>query len=233
MEYIEKNKKLWDEHFQHIMLDYPNEEVIRFLAKSRKCYENPVMLDWGCATGRHTILGCNLGYQVYACDYVEHCVEITREKYKIQQDNLKGQLTECIVNQDLDVERIANNSLDVVLAWGILFYNTPENQQKMLNNAHRMLKTGGRIFCDFRTERDSMYHNDTVGKEVSKDTFVLESKEMTKGKDGMLLSILPLEQIKEMFANAGFTIGNIELSEFTQDNQRIKNSWWQIEAVAN
>lgn len=232
MEYIEKNKNLWEEHFKHTSLDYPNEAVIRFLAKSRKLYDNPIMLDWGCATGRHTVLGCKLGYNVYAYDYVEYCVEVTKSKLlQISADDMLGKVLDCGVNQALDVESIQNEELDIILAWGILFYNTAENQELMLRSAYRMLKKGGRIFCDFRTPNDTIYRNDLVGREVEEDTFLLESKEMTKGKDGMLISILPIEKIQAMFQKVGLVIENIELSEFTQDNQKIKNSWWQVEAI--
>ena len=38
--YQENNKKFWDEHFSKVSLDYPNEEVIRFLARCKKLYTN-------------------------------------------------------------------------------------------------------------------------------------------------------------------------------------------------
>ena len=48
MDYQESNKKFWEEHFSKVSLDYPNEEVIRFLAKYRKTYPGGTMVDWGC-----------------------------------------------------------------------------------------------------------------------------------------------------------------------------------------
>lgn len=61
-------------------MDYPNEEVIRFLARCKKLYTNGGMLDWGCATGRHTILGCKFGYSIIVADYVKRCVDLTKVK---------------------------------------------------------------------------------------------------------------------------------------------------------
>ena len=77
--YQENNKKFWDDHFSKVSLDYPNEEVIRFLARCKKLYTNGVMLDWGCATGRHTVLGCKFGYSVIAADYVKRCIRRYRK----------------------------------------------------------------------------------------------------------------------------------------------------------
>ena len=48
----------------------------------------------------------------------------------------------------LDVTLYWDTSLDILLL-----------QRIMLNNMYRMLKKGGRIFVDFRTERDSIYIN--------------------------------------------------------------------------
>ena len=140
-------------------LDYPNEEVVRFLAICRKIYPNGVMLDWGCATGRHTVLGCKFGYSVIAADYVQRCVDITKNKVEKECRDCAGKVISYIVNQDVDIEGIEDNTVDVIVALGVIFFNSKEQQQIMLNNMYRMLKKGGRIFVDFRTERDSVYIN--------------------------------------------------------------------------
>ncbi|MBO5523191.1 MAG: methyltransferase domain-containing protein [Roseburia sp.] len=224
MDYVESNKEFWDAHFANTSLDYPNEDVIRFLAKCKKIYENGVMLDWGCATGRHTVLGCKFGFQVYAADYVERCVKLTEEKVKRECTEFKGKVVEYIVNQDTDIEKIKDASLDVILAWGVAFYNTAEQQQEMLNNMYRMLKQGGRAFCDFRTERDSIYLNQK--EKPAEEGFFVESD--IASVKGCYMNILPFEKLQEMFKKSGFEVESVELSEFTEGNQTRQNSWWHV-----
>lgn len=222
MDYIEKNKMLWEKHFTNTKLDYPNEEVTRFLAKCKHIYENGVMLDWGCATGRHAALGCKLGFQVIAADYVKHCVELTKEKIEKECRGMPGKVIKYVINKDLDIEEIEDEFVDVLLAWGCVFNNSLDKQQLMLNNMYRMLKKGGRAFCDFRTQRDTIYQ----GTAIAEDTFCIPSD--SKSLAGLCICIPSLDKLKEMFRKSGFIIENVELYEFTQDNQKIQNSWWHV-----
>lgn len=227
-DYIQTNKEIWEKHFENIRLDYPNEEVVRFLAKYKNIYANGNMLDWGCATGRHTMLGCKFGYHVYAVDYVKNCVDITKAKIEkeLPQD-CRGKVEKYIVNQDIDIEEVLDASMDIILAWGILFYNNRDNQLQMIKNMYRMLKKGGRAFCDFRTERDSAYMNSLLNNETDEKGTV-QLKTGTRGKEGLLWHVAPLEELEKMFADAGLVMENVELYEFTENNREIRNSWWHI-----
>lgn len=224
MEYVKSNKEFWDAHFANTSLDYPNEEVIRFLARCKRIYKDGVMLDWGCATGRHTVLGCRFGFNVFAADYVERCVKLTEEKVRQECVGYNGNVIDYIVNQDTDIEKIENETVDIILAWGVAFYNSAEQQQIMINNMYRMLKHGGRVFCDFRTERDSIYTGRTEC--AQSEGFIVDSN--VASVTGCYMNILPLEQLKEMFTNSGFAVESIELNEFTEGNQSRRNSWWHV-----
>ena len=221
--YQENNKKFWDDHFSKVSLDYPNEEVIRFLARCKKLYTNGVMLDWGCATGRHTVLGCKFGYSVIAADYVKRCVDLTKAKGEKECGNYKGKVISYIVNQDIDIDGVKDETLDVIVAWGVIFLNSKEQQQIMLNNMYRMLKKGGRVFVDFRTQRDSLYLKQ---KNRNPDGFIVDSEDSSIV--GNYINILPIEELKKMFLNSGFSLENVELYEFTEHNQSRQNSWWHV-----
>lgn len=229
MDYTKGNKEFWDAHFANTSLEYPNEEVIRFLARCKREYKNGVMLDWGCATGRHTVLGCKFGFQVIAADYVERCVRLTREKVERECAEYTGKVIDYIVNQDVDIEKVQDDSVDVVLAWGVAFYNSAEMQQMLLDNMYRMLKRGGRAFCDFRTEYDSIYTSQK--NKASDEGFVVESD--IASVKGCYMNILPLERLKGMFVKSGFVVESIELNEFTEGNQTRKNSWWHVTLLKN
>lgn len=213
---------MWEKHFSNTNLDYPNEAVVRFLAKCKKCYPKGVFLDWGCATGRHTTVAYKFGFKIIAADYVEHCVNVTKEKIK----KIAGATGEgkFIVNKGIDIEEIEGETLDIILAFGVLFDNTVENQEKMIRNMYRMLKPGGRVFCDFRTERDSVCQK--ADKKIAENTYILS--ESTRILNGLCMTVLPLSKLKEMLKRSGFEIENLELYEFTENNQNIQNSWWHI-----
>lgn len=93
----------------------------------------------------------------------------------------------------------------------------------MLNNMYRMLKKGGRVFVDFRTQRDSLYLKQ---KNRNPDGFIVDSEDSSIV--GNYINILPIEELKKMFLNSGFSLENLELYEFTEHNQSRQNSWWHV-----
>lgn len=223
IDYQENNKKFWDKHFAKVSLDYPNEEVVRFLARCKKLYPNGTMLDWGCATGRHTVLGCKFGYSVIAADYVKRCVDLTKEKVEREGNGYEGKVISYIVNQDIDIDEVKDDTVDIIVAWGVIFLNSKEQQQLMLNNMYRMLKKGGRVFADFRTQRDSLYLKQ---KHKTADGFIVDSADASIA--GNYIDIIPLDELKKMFMNSGFILENVELYEFTEHNRIRQNSWWHV-----
>lgn len=224
MDYMEKNKDLWDQHFANTNLDYPNETVVRFLAKCKNWYPNGVLLDWGCATGRHTTVGCRFGFQVIAADYVEHCVEVTREKVKRNCNDMPGNVLQYVVNKGVDIEEVDAVSVDAIIAWGVLFYNTLDKQRDMINNMYRMLKSGGRAFCDFRTEYDSICQQ--AKEQIAEDTYIIPPN--SRLLEGACVTISKLDKLEAMLKSCGFEIEFIEKYEFTEDNQQHINSWWHV-----
>ena len=229
MDYQSENKKFWDEHFSKVSLDYPNEEVIRFLAKNRKVYPGGRMLDWGCATGRHTVLACKMGYEVIAADYVKRCIDITKEKVEKECTDYSGKVVSYIVNKDVDIENLDDNSLDIILAFGIMTLNGKAEQQCMLRNMSRMLKTGGRVFADFRTQKDTIYEIAMQENENLNGGFYVKSDELSV--KGNYVCILSLQELEEMIENSGLSVENVELCEFTENNRKRKNSWWHITMI--
>lgn len=216
MNYTEKNKKIWEEHFNNFSLYYPDEEVVRFLAQCKKLYPGGTMLDWGCAQGRHSSVACRMGFHVIATDYVQSNVVKTEERLNGEFGEAVSKQVQYIVNQDVDIEQIQDESVDVLLNWGVLFYNIREGQQEMLDNMYRMVKKNGRVFLDYRTENDSVFKN----SKNSSDGMVLPN--------GAQMTILPLDEVKDMILKSGFQIEKVDLFEFTENNQKVQNSWWHI-----
>lgn len=223
MGYTDNNRDFWDEHFKNTSFDYPNESVVRFLARCRKWYPQGKVLDWGCATGRHVMVALKFGFDVMAADYVENCVDITRHKVENELTTMPGKVIDYIVNKDVDIEGVEDNSLDAILAFGVVFLDSMDKMESMLDNIYRMLKPGGRAFCDFRTEDDSVCKNND---RVSEYSYVITDE--NHFQKGFCLTVLPLEKLKSILEEKGFVIDNIEIYEFTDSNMANKNSWWHV-----
>lgn len=215
MSYIEEGKKAWEEHFLKTTLLYPDENVVRFLAKAKHLYPAGTMLDWGCGPGRHTVLGLNFGFDVIAADYVSYCLEETKKKV----DEMKVTQKVSYYNSlGCEIEGLPDESVDVIVAWGVVFYNDKAGMETMLSNCYKYMKNGGMMLCNFRTEKDYIYESQ---KPNENNMYVLES-------NGAQMSILPLDELKRMISGIGFVIDEINLYEFTTDNCRYRNSWWNI-----
>lgn len=227
--YQNDNKKGWEEHFQMINLDYPNESVVRFLAKCKRVFPGGNILDWGCGTGRHTILACKFGFNVYAVDYVNVCIEKTKKKYEEKKSKLTGKVEQYILNDDVNIEQIRNDTMDIIICFGVAFLNTPENEEQLLRNAYRMLKKGGLMFVDFRSEYDSIYNDRNIGEIIEDNIFRISNN--STSLSGQLECILQKNDLIDMIKRVGFNIESMERYEFTQNNEAIINSWWHCTLV--
>lgn len=213
MNNIEQNIRFWDDHFSKYGLDYPNEQVVRFMAKFRNEYPSGTFLDWGCATGRHVILGSKFGYKVYAVDYVNRCIEITKKK--VQENGLSENDIVYIVHDGLSIPEIQDNSINIILLWGVMMGLTLEQQRCLLKDVYRMLSDGGRAFIDFRTKNDSL----NISNNSEKINTKLENAYVYTSE---------LEEIRMMVKESGLIVEDVEKYEFTENNCSVLNSWWHI-----
>ena len=227
--YQDDNKKGWEEHFSTVNLDYPNEAVVRFMAKCKKIFPGGNVLDWGCGTGRHTILACSFGFNVYAADYVQVCIEKTQKKYAEKKNELAGRIEQYILNGDINIEQIENDTMDIIICLGVAFLNTPENEELLLKNEYRMLKKGGMIFVDFRSEYDSIYIDRSIGEVIGDNIFRISDN--STSLPGQLECILQKKDLINMIEKVGFNIESMERYEFTQNNEAITNSWWHCTLI--
>ena len=99
----------------------------------------------------------------------------------------------------------------------------------MLKNMSRMLKTGGRVFADFRTQKDTIYEIAMQENENLNGGFYVKSDELSV--KGNYVCILSLQELEEMIENSGLSVENVELCEFTENNRKRKNSWWHITMI--
>lgn len=74
-------KETWNKDRAMFNLMYPAEDVVKFLKRNYKQPEDKTILDFGCGSGRNTVLMSDMGFEkIIAMDYNEDCLKLTKEK---------------------------------------------------------------------------------------------------------------------------------------------------------
>ena len=217
----EENKremKLWEEERKKHDLKYPDEYVVRFLHKNFKTGEGKSILDFGCGSGRNTIVMADMGFEVYALDYNDICLLLTKEK----MEKMGYESVAYLKNMRTDIP-IATEQLDCVVAWGALFYCNSVDRNMLFQELHRILKPEGLLFADFRAKEDSMFGK---GKEIEKNLFILDREQGDLA--GINYWFCGEEEIRDLYAENGFEIVNLEKKDFYINNMQKRNSHWHI-----
>lgn len=222
-ESLKKAQKKWEEHWSSIMLEYPDEAVIRYIMdeSTRKAGSGQNrILDFGCGTGRHAILMAKNGYRVTAMDYVASCLD----KLKLWAD--KEQLSiEILQNQALKLPS-RDKSFDIIVAWGSVFLSRKEQVIELLKELNRVLELCGKIIIECRSQEDDAYQNmdryikDGICTEVAPDCYL--------DIHNIVRYYPSYDEIVDIFKVSGFNPVRMEKSEFTTNNRKKKNSWWHI-----
>ncbi|MFD1178853.1 class I SAM-dependent methyltransferase [Paenibacillus puldeungensis] len=217
----EENKRemeLWKKDRKNFDLQWPDENVVRYLNKNFKTGDNKVIVDFACGSGRNTIVMAKMGFDIYAVDYNMDCLLLTKEKI----DKLQYSKIQYIQNERTDIP-LSPESSDCLVAWGALFYVNGKERTELFKEIYRVLKPGGLFLADYRTKEDSHYGR---GREIEKDLFVLNDS--VGNLKGINYWFCGESEIRELYANNNFEILNIEKREMYVDNMAVKNSHWQI-----
>lgn len=216
----------WEKHWEKTFLEYPDESVVRYIMRENVRNAGTGkkrILDFGCGTGRHTIVMAKKGYTVTAADFTETCLE------KVKEWAAKEGLDVNIVhNEPLSIP-LPDKSFDITVAFGTLFYSTKEKNIQLLRELNRVTELGGEFFTDCRTHDDFGYTSAKDGltngtyEPIHKDCFLVKADELVR--------FYPtIEDIHDSFNQAGFDVYEIEKKEFTRNNRTTLYSWWQIYA---
>lgn len=132
----------WDELYrdQRMWLRWPDELVVRFTHKTLKPRGLRRILDLGCGAGRHTVYLLKEGFVVSAIDSSSHSLQVLT--HWIMEEDLSAGLA-CGLMTALPY---GDATFDAVLAWNVLFYSTPEDLQRSLDEVYRVLRRGGLLF---------------------------------------------------------------------------------------
>lgn len=210
--------RLWEEERKKHDLVYPDENVVRYLHKNFSTGKGKTILDFGCGSGRNTVVMADMGFKICAVDYNDVCLKLTREK--MEQKGYKN--VTYMRNQRSDIP-VEDMGVDVIVAWGALFYFNETDRHKNFIELHRVLKPGGVFLADFRTKDDSMYKK---GREIEKDLFILDD---TNGDlAGINYWFCSEDEVRKLYSIHGFEIVNLEKKEFWSNNMMNRNSHWHV-----
>ncbi len=217
----EENKaemELWAEERKKHDLKYPDNYVVRYLHKNFLSGEGKRILDFACGSGRNTLVMAEMQFDIYAVDYNDICLELTREKMeKINYHNiiyLKNTRT------DIPVE---DGILDCIVAWGALYYCNEADRNLLFDEINRVLKEDALFLGEFRTKDDFLYKK---GLEIEKDYFVLDN--VAGVLAGINYWFCDEEELRRLYWEHGFEIVNLEKREFYTDNMSKNVSHYHV-----
>lgn len=217
-EEIKREMELWKKERTTFDLQWPDENVVRYLNKNFKTGENKTIVDFACGSGRNTIVMAKKGFNIYAIDYNLECLALTKEKI----DNLSYTNIQYIQNERTDIP-VPSESSDCLVAWGALFYVNSKDRDKLFKEIYRVLKPGGLFFADFRTKEDALYGK---GLQIENDLFVLDTS--AGNLAGINYWFCDESQVRELYTDNRFEIVNLERKDMYVNNMSVRNSHWQV-----
>lgn len=213
-----KQIELWEKERKKFDLKYPDNYVIRFLKRNYKTGKGKTILDFGCGSGRNSIVMADMEFDIVAMDYSKMCLELTKEKMEqICYDKIT-----YVHNEKLKID-VKDQSLDCIVAWGILFYFNKKEREQFREEIKRVLKPGGLMLADYRSVKDSMY-----GKGIEAEENLYYLNEEAGSLKNLLYWFCTKEDLKNLYDGKGFDMINLERVSFFEENLSKHNEHYHI-----
>jgi tellurite methyltransferase len=130
----------WDEQWQteEGRADWlaPDPFVMETLPLLKKSGVKTVV-DLGCGVGRHTLLLAREGFDVHAIDASPAAIDFVTSKAETEQ------LPITLYHQEMTTLPFANESIDYLLAWNVIYHGNLSVVMRCVSEILRVLKPGG------------------------------------------------------------------------------------------
>lgn len=159
-ESIKKDAKYWD---------IPD-PIIYYLEKRWTDNKFKTFLDIGCGKGRHSLFMARAGFDVYAFDISDTCVQ-TLEK-KATKLHYRMNLKTC----DMHEFPYEDNSIDCMLALSSINHTDTKGFKKILGEIYRVLVPGGEVYLTLGSKDSEQF--------TRKDNIPLDDNTRLRVEDG-------------------------------------------------
>lgn len=187
----------------NMALEWPDDYVVRFAKRWLNLPGIHKIVDMNCGAGRHTALLAELGYDVTGFDLSQAALNLARTL--LDKRGVTAQLQQ---GSSLAMP-FPDSSFDALVAWRSLHVFSLDDLPKILSEMRRVVRPGGKILFSTRSDRN-IYDEERLGTVVHHPTN------------------LSLEQIEKLCI--GLLVEQIELSEFTSNNRKLRDSYWVVAA---
>ncbi len=203
----------WDEILkrEEFRPEEPHESVVKLVVflKARNAKK---VLDLGCGAGRHLVFLARKGFEVYGTDISE--IGLDQARRRLREEELEGGLK----RSDMTVIPYQDSFFDAVISIWVIYHTTLEGMRKTISEIHRVLNEDGLAFLTFQSKRSYKFGK---GKEIEKDTFVLEEGP----EKGMLHHFSEKKEVEDLLKE--FRILDLRLDEFIGSGGEL-NSHWEV-----
>lgn len=150
------NKEIWKKIYASgsFGVSYPNETLIRYVFHSFKKNNGLKLLDYGFGAGNNLKFLIDFGFDAYGAETVDDAKKIAERKLNPNFDARRLKITA----EDKPIP-FGDNFFDVVIAWGVLYYNNEENFINALSELKRILKVGGKFIATLCRPNDAAVVN--------------------------------------------------------------------------
>lgn len=201
---------------------YPSEEVIRFTARNfyHRNRGKTQLLDMGCGTGAVTWYLAREGFSVFGFD--GSGTAIFKAKDRLRRESLRAKL------QVRDAARLAYRSeaFDGIIDSGMIVANRTRDIKKILKEAHRILKPGGKFLSTKLFARGMVGYG--TGKKLEKHTFQNISQGNLKGIG--TVHFFSKHEVRKLWESAGFRSLKIDRETRTDHGGKSKVDFLVVEA---
>lgn len=216
-ESFESNKTVWSDIYKagQNNLSYPNENLVRYLYYlfPEKKFSELKVLDYGFGSGNNLRHLDILNFDVYGVEISEHAKDLTLAKLRSDFDADK-----LFIMEKEGVLPYEKESFDIVISWQVLYYNSIESLDIILNTIKNLVKPGGKFIGTMARMQDIAFSNSIQTSEFE--------WEIIKGNQtgSKIIGIPTEEDVKKIFG----MFNNVEVGYFETKLTDIVGSHWVI-----